>query len=91
MSSSSRLPAVIIVSGIGCVMLRCQLERMTKKYRGVEHMTSYPDICIFVDEEMRSVHRAIDLSSCHLFAPGKGAQSYCRDGAHWCALHWPLP
>ncbi|CAE7357368.1 rpsB [Symbiodinium natans] len=28
----------------------CQLERLTRKYSGVEEMTSYPDICIFVDE-----------------------------------------
>jgi len=28
----------------------CKLERLTKKYHGVEEMTGYPDICIFVDE-----------------------------------------
>ncbi|CAE7461080.1 rps2 [Symbiodinium pilosum] len=30
--------------------LTCKLERLTKKYHGVEEMTGYPDICIFVDE-----------------------------------------
>ena len=29
---------------------RCKLNRLEKKYTGIVNMTSYPDICIFVDE-----------------------------------------
>lgn len=35
---------------IPCSSYRCKLNRLEKKYHGLVGLTSYPDICIFVDE-----------------------------------------
>jgi small subunit ribosomal protein S2 len=40
---------------------QCKLNRLTNKYRGVEKMTRFPDICIFVDQ----VKESNPLAECH--------------------------
>ena len=79
-------------------LLRCKLERLTKKYHGVEEMTGYPDICIFVDEDCATLLRSAMIGSyrmCGSFqkvsCADQRAKPHRRDGAHRRALHWPHP